>query len=65
LFLGLRQLEGIDIARIEREYGVSLRERIAPLRDQGLLEMNGAWLRLAKDRLTVSNEVFVELLGSR
>src|SRR5713226_3939354 len=24
LFLGLRQLEGIDVARIEREYGVSL-----------------------------------------
>ncbi len=65
LFLGLRQLEGIDLARIEREYGVSLRERVAPLRDQGLLEMNGPWLRLAPDRLTVSNEVFVELLGSR
>jgi putative oxygen-independent coproporphyrinogen III oxidase len=65
LFLGLRQLEGVDLGRIEREYGISLRERIAPLQDQGFLEMNGAWLRLAPDRLTVSNEVFVELLGSR
>jgi hypothetical protein len=28
-----------------------------------LLELNGTRLRLAADRLTVSNEVFVELLG--
>jgi oxygen-independent coproporphyrinogen III oxidase len=63
LFLGLRQLEGIDLAQIERCYGVNLRERIAPLRRDGLLELNGTQLRLAPDRLTVSNEVFVELLG--
>ena len=42
LFLGLRQLEGIDLARIEKKYGVSLQPRIAALRDQGLLEMDGA-----------------------
>jgi oxygen-independent coproporphyrinogen III oxidase len=63
LFLGLRQLEGIDLARIERDYQVSLAARIAPLRDQGLVELDGTRLRLAPDRLTVSNEVFVELLG--
>jgi oxygen-independent coproporphyrinogen-3 oxidase len=69
-FLGLRQLEGIDLARIESEYGqtqhkrvADLRARIAELRSQGLVELNGARLRLAPDRLTVSNEVFVELLG--
>jgi oxygen-independent coproporphyrinogen-3 oxidase len=63
LFLGLRQLEGVDLERIEREYHVNLANRIAPLAQQGLLELNGTRLRLAADRLTVSNEVFVELLG--
>jgi oxygen-independent coproporphyrinogen III oxidase len=63
LFLGLRQLEGVDLERIEREYHVNLRKRIAPLAQQGLIELNGTRLRLAADRLTVSNEVFVELLG--
>lgn len=63
LFLGLRQLEGIDLARIERDYHVSLRDRIEGLRSQGLVELEGSWLRLAPGRLAVSNEVFVELLG--
>jgi oxygen-independent coproporphyrinogen III oxidase len=63
LFLGLRQLEGIDLARVEKRYGVNLRTRIASLREQGLLEMDGANLRLASGYLTVANEVFVELLG--
>jgi oxygen-independent coproporphyrinogen III oxidase len=63
LFLGLRQLDGVDLERIEREYQVSLRNRIAPLAEQGLLQLNGARLRLAPDRLSVSNDVFVELLG--
>jgi len=63
LFLGLRQLEGIDLARIESQYSVSLRERIAALRAQGLVELDGTRLRLAPDRLTISNEVFVELLS--
>jgi oxygen-independent coproporphyrinogen III oxidase len=63
LFLGLRQLEGIDLERIERDYHVNLRKRIGPLTQQGLIELNGTRLRLAADRLTVSNEVFVELLG--
>jgi oxygen-independent coproporphyrinogen III oxidase len=63
LFLGLRQLEGVNLARIEEKYGVSLQTRIAGLRQQGLLEMDGTNLRLAPARLTVSNEVFVDLLG--
>jgi oxygen-independent coproporphyrinogen-3 oxidase len=63
LFLGLRQLEGIDLAHVEKKYGVSLQARIAGLRGQGLLEMDGPLLRLAPAHVTVSNEVFVELLG--
>jgi oxygen-independent coproporphyrinogen-3 oxidase len=63
LFLGLRQLEGIDVAQIERKYEVDLRERIAPLQRDGFVELDGSRLRLTPDRLTVSNEVFVALLG--
>jgi oxygen-independent coproporphyrinogen III oxidase len=63
LFLGLRQLDGVDLARIERQYDVNLRKRIAPLAEQGFLELNGTQLRLAPDRLSISNDVFVELLG--
>lgn len=69
-FLGLRQLEGIDLARIESKYGQNgqrakldaMSGRIATLRDQGLVELDGSRLRLAPNRLTVSNEVFVALL---
>jgi oxygen-independent coproporphyrinogen III oxidase len=63
LFLGLRQLDGVDLERIEREYDVNLRNRIAPLAEQGFLQLNGGQLRLAPDRLSISNDVFVELLG--
>ena len=63
LFLGLRQLEGIDLARIEKEYNVRLQPRIEALRDQGLLELDGSRVRLAPARLAVSNAVFVELMS--
>lgn len=62
LFLGLRLLDGIDIGRIERQYGVALRPRIGNLLNDGLVEMDGPRLRLAPSRIAVSNEVFVELL---
>src|SRR5271157_1122615 len=54
LFLGLRQLDGIDVGRIEREYGVALGGRIEPLRNAGLLERDGDILRLAENKLSVS-----------
>src|ERR1700674_867087 len=62
LFLGLRQLEGIDVARIEREYGVELASRFDPLAVAGLIEREGSLVRLAPGRVSVSNEVFVELM---
>ncbi len=62
LFLGLRQLDGIDLARIEREYGVTLRARFDPLASAGLVERDGSVVRLVPERLSVSNEVFVELM---
>ncbi len=63
LFLGLRQLGGIDFSRIESEYGTNLQSRVEELRALGLVEWNGTRLRLSPDRLTVSNEVFVNLLN--
>jgi oxygen-independent coproporphyrinogen-3 oxidase len=62
LFLGLRKLDGVDLARIERRYGVELNARIAPLQEAGLVERNGDVLRLAEGKLSVSNEVFVGLM---
>jgi oxygen-independent coproporphyrinogen III oxidase len=63
LFLGLRQLAGINLGRIEREYGVALEGRFAPLAAAGLLEREGDVVRLAEEKLGVSNEVFVELMS--
>jgi oxygen-independent coproporphyrinogen-3 oxidase len=62
LFLGLRQLDGIDVGRIEREYGVALAGRFDPLASAGLVERDGGMVRLAPAKLSVSNEVFVELM---
>lgn len=62
-FLGLRQLEGIDLARIERKYGVERSQQVEKLVDSGLLERNGDWIKLAGAKLTISNEVFAELLA--
>jgi coproporphyrinogen III oxidase-like Fe-S oxidoreductase len=62
LFLGLRQLGGIDVGRIEREYGVTLAGRFDPLASAGLVERDGGFVRLAPGRLSVSNEVFAELM---
>lgn len=62
LFLGLRQLDGIDVGRIEKQYGVRLSGRFDPLAASGLVERSGSQVRLAPSRLSVSNEVFVELM---
>jgi oxygen-independent coproporphyrinogen-3 oxidase len=62
LFLGLRQLDGIDVGQIERAYGVSLAGKIEPLKASGFLESDGNILKLATDRLAVSNEAFVALM---
>jgi len=69
-FLGLRQMEGIDLKRIERAYDADLHDQVGTVRTrlesllaQGLIEMNGSRVRLSPQRLTVSNEVFTELMG--
>jgi len=60
LFLGLRQLRGIDLRRIERQYGVELAGRFERLGASGLIEREGDVVRLARGKVSVSNEVFVE-----
>ena len=62
LFLGLRQLEGIDLARLETAYGTQLESRFAPLQTAGLIERAGSVVRLAPAHLSISNEAFVELM---
>jgi oxygen-independent coproporphyrinogen III oxidase len=69
-FLGLRLLEGVDLAPIERELApelprrmATLRERIEHLESLGFLEREGTRIRLVPDRLTVCNEVLIQLLA--
>jgi oxygen-independent coproporphyrinogen-3 oxidase len=64
LFLGLRQTAGIDLLRIERQYGVSFTGKIADLAASGMVEKHLNHLRIPADKLSVSNEVIVELLRS-
>jgi len=63
-FLGLRQLSGINLGRIERQYGVSLSEKVEELAARGMVEKSGEILRLPAGKLSISNEVIVELLRS-
>jgi len=62
LFLGLRQLEGIDLARLERAYGTPLESRFTRLQAAGLVKRSGPVVRLAPEHLSISNEAFVELM---
>jgi oxygen-independent coproporphyrinogen III oxidase len=63
-FLGLRQSEGINLHRIERQYGVRFAEKAAQLAAAGMAEMQGDVLRLPAEKFSVSNEIIVELLRS-
>jgi oxygen-independent coproporphyrinogen-3 oxidase len=62
LFLGLRQLAGIDVGRIERNYGITLERKVVGLSSAGMLEREGDVVRIPAGKMSVSNEVFVELL---
>ena len=62
LFLGLRQLDGIDLSRIENDYDIKLAPKFEALASSGLVERDGDIVRLTPSRVSISNEVFVELL---
>ena len=63
MFLGLRQLVGIDLEQLEPSYAAILSKKLPPLESAGLIERRGNLVRLAPEKLSISNEVFVELLG--
>jgi oxygen-independent coproporphyrinogen-3 oxidase len=63
LFLGLRQLDGINLQRIEAAYGADLQAKITSLQSAGLVERAGDIIKLAPGKISISNEVFVQLLG--
>jgi oxygen-independent coproporphyrinogen-3 oxidase len=61
-FLGLRQLAGINLSRIEKQYNLDLADRVSRLSSAGMVEREGDVVRLAPGKLSISNEVIVELL---
>ena len=61
-FLGLRQLSGINVGHIETRYGVDFREKVVRLSLAGMLQRRGELIRLNPEKLSMSNEVIVELL---
>lgn len=67
LFMGLRLSEGVDLESVRRRYGPGLPsagdQRIADLARAGLVDVDGARLRLTRRGRLVSNEVFGQLLG--
>ncbi len=63
IFLGLRQLAGINLARIERQYGVNLQPKLKRLTSTGMLEQQGSVLRIAPSKLNISNEILADLLA--
>jgi oxygen-independent coproporphyrinogen-3 oxidase len=67
LFLGLRLTEGLDLEDVRAKFGTFLVSELAPTMEElagaGLMDQEGARIRLtAKGRL-LSNEVFVRLLS--
>jgi oxygen-independent coproporphyrinogen III oxidase len=62
LFLGLRQLAGIDLNQLQASYDVPLKDRFTSLESAGLIERCGSVVRLVPARLSIANEVFVELM---
>jgi oxygen-independent coproporphyrinogen-3 oxidase len=61
-FLGLRQLAGVNLARIQLQYGVDLQDKVSRLASSGMVEQQGEVLRLVPAKLNVSNEILMELL---
>ena len=67
LFLGLRLLEGMDLAEASARVGRDLESRygaeIEELVSDGLLEHKGSRLRLTKTAYLVANQVFTKFVG--
>jgi oxygen-independent coproporphyrinogen-3 oxidase len=66
LFLGLRLVEGLDLATVSRRYGIDPEERYRAAweraRDAGILEREGSRVRLTPFGRLRSNELFAEFV---
>ena len=64
--LGLRLVDGLDLASFGRRFGVSFdtvfAQRLAPLGEYGLVARAGDRIRLTERGLLLGNEVFERLL---
>ena len=67
MFLGLRLLEGMDLAEVSSQVGINLAHRyeseIRDLTELGLLEQVGPRLRLPKPAHLIANQVFTRFVG--
>ena len=67
MFLGLRLLEGMDLAEVSAHIGIDLAKRyqseIQDLTELGLLELVGPRLRLTKSAHLIANQVFTRFVG--
>src|SRR5690606_25266731 len=62
LIFGLRMTKGVDIPRIENEYGIHLFEAYPQIKDKielGLLRVVNNHLQLAKEGMMLGNQVFM------
>lgn len=63
---GLRMLQGIDMYKIRQETGTSIAHEFAPevsrLRDRGLVEIDGNYLRVTRQGLLLLNDVAGEFV---
>ena len=66
-FLGLRLNAGVDVAALEREFGVATVARalevVGRLAEDGLVDSDGGTVRLTARGRMLSNDVFQEFLG--
>ena len=67
MFLGLRMLRGADVNAFRQRYGLSPQEafpeEIASLKERGLLEEAGCFIRLTRRGLLLANDVFTEFVS--
>lgn len=65
LLMGLRKTTGINLKRFKERYKIDVFELFPDIRkhlDNGLLEINGEFLRFTKKGVYLSNQVYVDLI---
>ncbi|NLV16197.1 MAG: radical SAM family heme chaperone HemW [Syntrophomonadaceae bacterium] len=66
MIMGLRMTRGINITHLSRRLGLDVMElfhqSISIGLEEGLLELNGPWLRLTQRGYFLSNRVFIQML---